>query len=222
MSSEKVLVIIEMDGTFIDLTAGDFVDVRVINWAAIRGDGGLRCPECGHDEAEPDMTTASDVWICDACDHKFERNPDNPPVIEPPGAEYIEAFNAHVMARSANEAFPFTIYGTGRPARLLEMIRSHSMVERYLPDSDGLQITLQYHVDTSVGRDVYCASWTSAVRSFWKFYRRCQEPTDEVSAYLDVWTPDERIATICMLSFFRGEVGLYYNHMRGLVEPPQP
>lgn len=72
MSSEKVLVIIEMDGTFLQATAGDFVDVRVINWAAIREEGGLRCPECASDEAEPDMTTASDVWICHRCGHSFD------------------------------------------------------------------------------------------------------------------------------------------------------
>ena len=44
MSSEKVLVIVEMDGTFLGVTAGDFVNVRVINWAAIReeGDSGVR------------------------------------------------------------------------------------------------------------------------------------------------------------------------------------
>lgn len=74
MSSEKVLVIIEMDGTFLEATAGDFVDVRVINWAAIREEGGICCPECGHDEAEPDMTTASDVWICNRCGTSFDRD----------------------------------------------------------------------------------------------------------------------------------------------------
>lgn len=73
MSSEKVLVIVEMDGTFLEATAGDFVDVRVINWAAIREEGGLRCPECGSEEAAPDMTTASDVWICDRCGTSFDR-----------------------------------------------------------------------------------------------------------------------------------------------------
>ena len=73
MSSEKVLVIIEMDGTFLGATAGDFVDVRVINWAMIREEGGICCPKCGHDEAEPDMTTASDIWICDRCGHSFDR-----------------------------------------------------------------------------------------------------------------------------------------------------
>ena len=73
MSSEKVLVIVEMDGTFIDLTAGDFVDFRVINWAAIREEGGLRCPKCRSEEAQPDLTTASDVWICDRCGHSFDR-----------------------------------------------------------------------------------------------------------------------------------------------------
>lgn len=70
MSSEKVLVIIEVEGgTVQEVTCGDFVDVRIIDY-----DNDLVhvCPQCGCEDATPDMTTVEARWICDDCGFNYE------------------------------------------------------------------------------------------------------------------------------------------------------
>lgn len=70
MASEKVLVIIEVQGGCVqEVTCGDFVDVRIIDYD---NDPAHVCPECGCEDAEPDMSTAEDRWICVQCSHNYE------------------------------------------------------------------------------------------------------------------------------------------------------
>lgn len=245
MSSEKVLVIVEMDGTFLGVTAGDFVDVRVINWAAIREEGGLWCPECGHEWAEPDTTTASDVWTCVQCKATFERHPQSAEADDGPGPEYIEAFNAHIEALKAPPAIPFTTRGFGKLPTRLEMIRLQSFVEKSMHNSNGGPIVCEYQVGYDVGIAVqngykdddnpyscnedYHQSWRSAVRKWQQLFTKYGALEGaEIWIYLDIFEVDDdqakfhQVANVCLLSLYQGEVGLYYNHMRGLVEPPQP
>lgn len=70
MSNEKVLVIIEVYGGSVqEVTRGDFVDVRIIDY-----DNDLVhvCPQCGCEYTKADKTTVEDRWICDDCGFNYE------------------------------------------------------------------------------------------------------------------------------------------------------
>lgn len=169
------------------------------------------------------------------------------PELDGPGREYVERFNAHIRARDARKAFPFTTRGVGKLPTIVELIRLNSFVERMLGNAnEGEQIVCEYQVGYDVqeavllhgyhdeknpfGRDEhYYQSWRSAVKAWQEYYAKYGALEDaEIWIYLDVFNVDAKlefsrqIGNLCLLMLYEGEVGLYYNHMRGVVEPPQP
>lgn len=167
------------------------------------------------------------------------------PLDDGPGREYVEAFNAHVRAQDAREAFPFTTRGVGKLPTIVELIRLNSFVERVIGNSNGEPVICEYQVGYDVGIAIqngykddsnpyshdedYHQSWRSAVRKWRQLVTKYGALEGaEIWIYLDVFNVDDdqakfhQVANLCLLSLYQGEVGLYYNHMRGVVEPPQP
>lgn len=149
------------------------------------------------------------------------------PIDDGPGREYVEAFNAHVRAQDARKAFPFTTHGEGKPATTLEMMRIHSLIERWLDRANGETVVCEYQVGDN-NLEKYFQSWRSASHYFWKLLPRPCQFTDNVWCYLDVFTVDDKgdhlrnLGNVCLLSLYEGDIGLYCKDQRGITQPPQP
>lgn len=140
------------------------------------------------------------------------------PLDDGPGREYVEAFNAHVRAQDAREAFPFTTRGFGKPPTVIEMIRLDHLVQRILKepdeDPDGEPIVCEYQVGWRIPGDEweeYHQSWPSAARCFHKYIDNHRATPHECWIKLDCFTVDadncknNSLGNMEMLIFANGE-----------------